>query len=121
MTQTHRYMRDSYKQIKDDWQVAQTLHQECEEIRRYAFQSVNLTAETDLALSHTYRDCIFIGCQLPMGLKKKSKDCLFLPDMGETFRYRNHLYSPEEPCKKELIRDVLRRTRVPTFPKKRKI
>lgn len=89
-------MRESYKQIKDDWQVAQTLHQECEEIRRYAFQSVNLTAETDLALSHTYRDCIFIGCQLPMGLKKKSKDCLFLPDMGETFRYRNHLYSPEE-------------------------
>lgn len=89
-------MRDSYKQIKDDWQLAQVLHQESEEIRRHVFQCVNLTAETEKALLHTYKDCIFIGSQLPMGLKKKCKDCLFLPDMGETFHYRNHLYTPEE-------------------------
>ena len=89
-------MRDSYKQIKDDWQLAQVLHQESEEIRRHVFQCVNLTAETEKALLHTYKDCVFIGSQLPMGLKKKCKDCLFLPDMGETFRYRNHLYTPEE-------------------------
>ena len=73
-----------------------TLHQEQTEIRRCAFQSVNLTAETKLALEHTYRDCLFIGCTLPLGLKKLSKDCLFLPDMGETFHYRNRLYTPEE-------------------------
>ena len=86
-----KFMKESYRQIKDEQQLAQTLSQENEEIRRYAFQSLNLTTETEAALSHTYKDCIFIGCQLPMGLKKRSKDCLFLPDMGETFRYRNHL------------------------------
>ena len=91
-----KFMKESYRQIKDEWQLAQTLSQENEEIRRCAFQSLNLTTETEAALKHTYKDCIFIGCQLPMGLKKRSKDCLFLPDMGETFRYRNHLYSPEE-------------------------
>ena len=86
----------NYRQIKDDWQVAAVLHLPDEELRRYAFQSVNLTAETEEALRHRYRDCLFIGCQLPMGLKQQSRDCLFLPDMGETFRYRNHLYTPEE-------------------------
>jgi predicted Rossmann-fold nucleotide-binding protein len=89
-------MRDSYKQIKDDWQLAQILHQENEEIRHHVFQCVNLTAETEKALLHSYKECVFIGCQLPMGLKKKCKDCLFLPNMGETFGYRNHLYTPEE-------------------------
>lgn len=89
-------MRDSYKQIKDDWQLAQILHQENEEIRHHVFQCVNLTAETEKALFHSYKECLFIGCQLPMGLKKKCKDCLFLPNMGETFGYRNHLYTPEE-------------------------
>ena len=39
-------MKESYKQIKDDSQLVQALHQECEDIRRYAFQSINLTAET---------------------------------------------------------------------------
>ena len=89
-------MSENYLQIKDDWEVARVLHQEQTEIRRCAFQSVNLTAETQLALEHTYRDCLFIGCTLPLGLKKLSKDCLFLPDMGETFHYRNRLYTPEE-------------------------
>ena len=89
-------MSENYTQIKDDWEVARVLHQEQGEIRRYAFQSVNLTAETKLAMSHTYRDCIFIGCTIPQGMKRLSRDCLFLPDMGETFHYRNHLYTPEE-------------------------
>ena len=89
-------MKEAYRQIKDDCQLAQVLCQEEEEIKRCAFQSINLTAMTESALSHTYKDCIFIGCQLPMGLKKNSRDCLYLPDMGETFRYRNHLYTPEE-------------------------
>ncbi|MCR4593069.1 MAG: hypothetical protein K5672_07950 [Bacteroidaceae bacterium] len=89
-------MKESYRQIKDDRQLPQILRQENEEIRRYAFQSINLTIETELVLAHTYKDCLFIGCQLPMGLKKICKDCLFLPDMGETFHYKNHLYTPEE-------------------------
>lgn len=81
VVRTKENMSENYQQIKDDWEVARILHQEQEEIRRCAFQSVNLTAETELALSHTYRDCLFIGCTLPLGLKKRSKDCLFLPDM----------------------------------------
>ena len=89
-------MKDAYRHIKDDCQLKQVLCQEAEEIKRCAFQSINLMTMAESALSHTYKDCIFIGCQLPMGLKKNSKDCLFLPDMGETFRYRNHLYTPEE-------------------------
>lgn len=89
-------MSENYKQIKDDWQLAALLHSDEDELRRYAFQCVNLTAETRLALEHTYRDCIFIGSTLPMGLKRRCKDCLFLPDMGETFHYRSRLYSPEE-------------------------
>ena len=89
-------MRENYTSVKDDWMVAKVLHQPEEEIRRCSFQSVNLTSETELALSHTYRDCIFVGCTLPMGLKKKSHECLFFPDMGETFHTCSHLYTPEE-------------------------
>ncbi len=89
-------MSSNYLQIKDDWQLAKLLHQEQEEINRCAFQSVNLTAECERAMSHTYRDCIFIGCTLPKGLKRLCRDCLFFPNMGETFHYRNRLYSPEE-------------------------
>ncbi len=89
-------MSQNYRQIKDDWQLAQLLHAEEECIRRCAFQNVNLTAETELALRHRYTDCLFIGCTLPMGLKKRTRDCLFFPRMGQTFHYRSRLYSPEE-------------------------
>lgn len=89
-------MRQNYNQIKDDWQLAKILRQSEKEIRRCAFQCVNLTAETEMAMSHTYRDCIFIGCTLPQGLKRQTRDCLFFPNMGETFSYRNHLYTPDE-------------------------
>lgn len=89
-------MRENYKKIKDDWQLAKVLHSEKEIIKRCAFVSVNLTAETALALSHTYKDCIFMGCTLPKGLKKRSTDCLFFPKMGETFYLCSHLYSAEE-------------------------
>lgn len=89
-------MEKKYKQIKDDARLSETLKSDVLELRHFAFQSVNLTADCGAALSHTYRDCLFIGCTLPMGLKKQSSDCLFLPDMGETFHYRSRLYSPEE-------------------------
>lgn len=89
-------MRQNYTQIKDDWQLAKVLHQSEEEICRCAFQEVNLTAETDLAMSHTYKDCIFLGCSLPKGLKRQTRDCLFFPNMGELFNLRNHLYTADE-------------------------
>ena len=37
-------MSENYRQIKDDWQLASVLHKEEGELRRYAFQCVNLTA-----------------------------------------------------------------------------
>ena len=88
--------RQNYKDIRDDWQLAKVLHQQEEEIRRCAFQNVNLTAETTLSLSHTYHDCVFLGCTLPKGFKRQCTDSLFLPRMGETFSYRSHLYTAED-------------------------
>ena len=62
-----KFMKESYRQIKDEWQLAQTLSQENEEIRRCAFQSLNLTTETEAALKHTYKDCIFFRKMLQGG------------------------------------------------------
>ena len=89
-------MRQNYQKVTDDWQLAAVLHREDEVIQRCAFVSVNMTAEAELALAHHYRDCIFLGCVLPMGLKKQSQDCLFFPNMGELFHLCTHLYSPDE-------------------------
>lgn len=89
-------MRENYIPVRDDWEVAQVLHKQEEVIKRHAFLCVNLTAETDFALSHTYKDCLFLGCSLPIGFKKLTRECLFFPNMGETFHFCSHLYSPEE-------------------------
>ncbi len=89
-------MRDRYKQIKNDSELVQLLEQQEPEVRRVAFQNVNFTDVTELSLRHFYRECLFLSCRLPMGLKRHSRDCLFLPNMGETFGFPNHLYSPSE-------------------------
>lgn len=89
-------MRANYRTIRNPEQLAELFATADAEIRRCAFQQVDLTLQADQALAHTYRDCLFIGCPLPMGLKRQSRDCLFFPDMGQTFRYRNHLYTAEE-------------------------
>lgn len=89
-------MQDRYTQIKSADDLAALLSQPEQELRRYAFQNVSFTAVSELALRHVYRECLFLSCRLPMGLKRQSKDCLFLPSMGETFYFPNHLYSPEE-------------------------
>ena len=89
-------MRANYQKITDDWQLAKVLHREEETLSRLAFVAVNLTAETEQALRHQYRDCIFMGCTLPMGLKRQSRDCLFFPNMGEMFHLCSHLYTAEE-------------------------
>lgn len=89
-------MQRNYEKIKDDWQLARLLHSDEEWIERCTFVSVNLTAETELALKHRYKDCLFMGCTLPYGLKKRTRDCLFFPKMGETFYLCNQLYTPEQ-------------------------
>lgn len=89
-------MRDRYQQIKNNNELAELLSKPEQELKRYAFQNVNFTDITELALRHSYRECLFLSCRLPMGLKRQSRDCLFLPNMGETFGFPSHLYSPEE-------------------------
>ncbi|MCR4920282.1 MAG: hypothetical protein K5945_01045 [Bacteroidaceae bacterium] len=89
-------MRKNYTKVTDDWQLANALHQEDENIRRHAFLAVNLTAETEQALRHTYTDCLFLGCALPRGFKRLTQDCLFFPNMGELFHLCSHLYTVEE-------------------------
>lgn len=89
-------MRDRYQQIKSGSELAELLAQPEQELRRIAFQCLDFKAIQEMALAHFYRECIFLSCQLPMGLKRQSRDCLFLPNMGETFGFPNHLYSPEE-------------------------
>ena len=89
-------MRKNYTKVTDDWQLANVLHQEEEVIRRHAFMAVNLTAETEHALRHSYTDCLFLGCALPSGLKRRTQDCLFFPNMGELFHLCSHLYNAEE-------------------------
>ena len=88
--------RDRYRQIKENSELTQLLQEHRQELRRYAFQSVDFAAVPELALRHVYRECLFLSCKLPMGLKRQSRDCLFLPNMGETFSFPTHLYSPEE-------------------------
>ena len=89
-------MQDRYKQIKTNLELAQLLSQPEQELRRIAFQNVCFTDVEELSLKHFYRECLFLSCRLPMGLKRQSRDCLFLPNMGETFGFPNHLYSPSE-------------------------
>lgn len=89
-------MSERYKQIKSEVELAQLLEQPEQELRRVAFQNLNFCEFEELALRHIYRECLFLSCRLPMGLKRQSRDCLFLPNMGEEFGFPNHLYSPEE-------------------------
>ena len=89
-------MRQKYLEINDDWQLAQVLHAEDEVVRHCAFKDVNLTADEKHAMSHSYVDCIFLGCTLPKGFKKLIKDSLVFPKMGETFdNFRSQLYTAD--------------------------
>lgn len=89
-------MRENYREIRDNKQLADLLNEERAIITHCAFQNVDLSGNAELAFSHTYNDCIFIGCTIPTGLKRQTKECLFFPKMGEEFHYRSHLYTADE-------------------------
>lgn len=87
-------MMKNYHEITDDWQLAKTLHSEEKIIKRCAFKNVNMTAETDITLSHEYEDCIFLGCTLPGYFDRCTKNCLVFPTMMDTFDpFRSQLYT----------------------------
>lgn len=89
-------MTEHYRVVRDDLQLSALLHTEGPVVSHCAFQDVNLTAETQLALAHTYRHCIFVGCTLPTGFDKQTQGCLFFPQIEGEYRYRSRLYSADE-------------------------
>ena len=89
-------MRPNYIEIKTQEQLAEILSLPVDTpLRRIAFHGVNLREMTELALAHQYRDCIFLACQLPHGLKRQLIDSLVFPNMGELFRFQTELYTAE--------------------------
>ena len=63
-------------------------------VGHYAFQYIDFTAAADYALSHTFVDCCFFGCELCPGQQSMMRDCLVLPRMGMRFHAFNaNLYS----------------------------
>ncbi len=61
-------------------------------ITKTAFHSIELPPE---ALNREFHDCIFLACKMPHGLKRKFTDSLVFPDMGELFRFKSTLYTPD--------------------------
>ena len=58
--------RDRYRQIKEYDELVTLLQEPEQELRRYVFQSVDFTAAAELALQHSYRECLFLSCKLPL-------------------------------------------------------
>ncbi len=86
-------MRQNYREIKTDEQLAQLMAQPVETpICRTAFQNLTLPDE---ALRHEYRNCLFLSCKMPHGLKRRLTDSLVFPNMGELFRFQSTLYTAQ--------------------------
>ncbi len=86
-------MRQNYKKIKTEEQLAKVLALPGETvINRMAFQNLTLPPE---AVKHTYKNCLFLACKMPHGLKHRLTDSLVFPDMGELFRFQSSLYTAE--------------------------
>ena len=89
-------MRANYIEIKTQERLAEILALPTDiPLRRIAFHGVDLRQQAENVLSHKYRDCIFLACQLPHGLKRQLTDSLVFPNMGELFDFRTELYTAE--------------------------
>ena len=89
-------MRANYTEIKTQEHLHDVLQQPTDKpLRRVAFHGVDLRIEAERALEHQYRDCLFLACQMPHGLKRRLTDSLVFPNMGELFRFQTELYTAE--------------------------
>ena len=89
-------MRPNYQEIKTEEQMLSVLSQPVGvPLRRLAFHGLNLREHAEAVLSHQFRDCLFLACQLPHGLKRNLTDSLVFPNMGELFDFRTELYTAE--------------------------
>ncbi len=61
-------------------------------INMVAFRNVELPQS---ALQHEFHNCVFIGCKMPHGLKRKFTDSLVFPDLGKLFRFQSSLYTAQ--------------------------
>jgi len=86
-------MRKNYIEIKNEEQLSILLNQSRETpICRTAFQNLVLPEE---AVFHEYKNCLFLSCKMPHGLKRKLTDSLVFPNMGELFQFRSSLYTAD--------------------------
>ena len=87
-------MRQNYLAIKTEDDCIQFLASMAgQPIVRVAFQGIRMP---QAALSHTFKDCLFLSCRIPGGLKRRFTDCLVFPNMGELFTIQSSLYTAEE-------------------------
>ena len=63
----------------------------------YAFQYIDFTQAEDYAVSSHFRDCIFMGCEMPGAMSHRMcENCLVFPRMGMIFKaFANCLYTGE--------------------------
>ncbi|MBQ8051080.1 MAG: hypothetical protein IJ197_05835 [Bacteroidaceae bacterium] len=89
-------MRTNYTEIKTREALAEVMSRPTDvPLRRVAFHGVDLREQAERALAHQYRDCLFLACQMPHGLKRRLTDSLVFPNMGELFRFQTELYTAE--------------------------
>ena len=87
-------MRANYTEIKTQEALARVMAEPTDiPLKRTAFHSVDLSVVAEQALAHEYRDCIFLACKMPHGLKRRLTDSLVFPNMGELFQFRTELYT----------------------------
>ena len=86
-------MRQNYREIKNQQQLDEVLTTPVDvPITRTAFQNLELPPE---ALLHQYKNCLFLACKMPHGLKRCLTDSLVFPNMGELFQFRSTLYDAQ--------------------------
>lgn len=64
-------------------------------IWHYAFQYIDFNLVPDYAISVHFRDCLFLGCEIPFPMEKRIEgDCLVFPRMGMKYKaFASCLYS----------------------------
>ncbi len=94
-------MRQNYHKIRTQEECVQLLRESNgKPIVRTAFQSIEIPQE---ALQHTFRNCLFLACKMPHGLKCRLTDSLVFPNMGELFTFRSTLYTAADLYDKYVI------------------
>ncbi len=102
-------MRQNYQKIKTLEECRQLFaSSRGNPITRTAFQGIDIPEE---ALQHEFRNCLFLACKMPHGLKCRLVDSLVFPNMGELFTVRTSLYKAQElydayiPGRPETLKD----------------